>query len=117
MPVPNPPPSDDFRNVSVLARGPVLAAIQARAAERDLPLGRAALTLIEEAITATPATPALVNLETVSTDDLIDELVGRLQQLGALEAERARADAGEARAEAAESRLAQVASVIAGVKA
>lgn len=106
--MPNPPASDDFRNVSVLARGELLRAIQARAADRNLALGRAAASLIEDALAmpAAPA-PALVNLEAVSTDDIIDELVGRLQQIGEIEA-------AVARAEAAEARLAMIASALAG---
>lgn len=104
--MPNPPASDDFRNVSVLARGELLRAIQARAADRNLALGRAAASLIEDAL-AMPAAPALVNLEAVSTDDIIDELVGRLQQIGEIEA-------AVARAEAAEARLAMIASALAG---
>lgn len=111
MKVGNPKPSDDFRNVSILARGDILKAIVARAGERDLSLNKAAISLIEDALngaTVTSAAPTLVNLENVATDDIIDELVGRLQQVGELDATRARADAAEAK-------LLAVASAIGGV--
>ncbi|WP_288457805.1 hypothetical protein [uncultured Sphingomonas sp.] len=106
--MPNPPASDDFRNVCIKARGELLRAIEARAAARNLPLGLAAASLIKDALEM-PAAPvrALVTLEAVSTGDIIDELVGRLQQIGEIEA-------AVARAEAAEARLAMVASALAG---
>lgn len=107
----NPKPSDDFRNISLLARGDVLRAIEARAEADGVTRGRAALSLVEDAV-ARPApapAPTLVNLEAVSTDDIIEELVGRLQQVGEVEA-------AIARAEAAEARLAIIASALAGPK-
>lgn len=63
----------------------------------------------DNGVVAGTSIPALVNLEAVSTDDIIDELVGRLQQL-------AEHDAVVARAEAAEAKLAIVAEAIGGTR-
>lgn len=98
----NPKPSNSFRNVSVLARGPILEAIMRRAEERSISLNKAATSLIEDALagTAQPsAAPAstLINLEAVSTDDLIDELVGRLSMIDELDSAIARAELAEAK--------------------
>lgn len=106
----NPKPSDSFRNISVLARGPILEAIMRRAEQRNLSLNKAATSLIEDALagatqpSVAPASP-LINLETVSTDDLIDELVGRLSRIDEL-------DSAIARAEAAEAKLNAITSVL-----
>lgn len=108
--MPNPKPSDNFRNVSVLARDHILAGIRQRASDRDLSLNKAATSLIEDALAmARPAAdqhPALLNLEGVSTDDLIDELVGRLQQVGEMDVLRARAENAERRVSAVAGALA-----------
>jgi hypothetical protein len=102
----NPKPGPDFRNVGVCARGELLEAITARAALRQCSLGAAARSLIEEAITA-PAATALVDLSSVPTADLLDEVASRLAAVvdheGAL-----------ARAEAAEARLATIMGALAG---
>lgn len=102
----------DFRNISIHARGATLAAINALAAAEGCKPPKAAILLIERAIAApAPANGgALVNLEAVSTDDLIDEIVGRLQRINDLEA-------AEARAAQAEGKLLAVAAAIGGVPA
>lgn len=113
--VANPKPSEDFRNVTVLARGPVLAAILARAAERELSLNKSATSLIEDALKPAVADDVVgATLQDVSTEELLGELRLRLA-----EAESTIAlTAAIARAESAEGQLAtlrqQMLGLIAG---
>lgn len=105
----NPTPSDDFRNVSVLARGPILHAITARADERDLSLGKAAASLIEDAL-ADRAEQTLFDLSKLPVTDLLEEIGQRLAQ----SASTSELVAMTARAETAEAKLAQVQAALAG---
>lgn len=113
--MPNPKPSDDFRNIGVLARGDLLRGITARAERDGASLAKAAAALIQEGLdAAAPASEPV--LEEVGTDDLIDEIVGRLAQVDQAAAAIARADAAEIRAERAEARVAQAIAAL-GVQA
>lgn len=110
--MPNPPPSDDFRNISVLARGPVLHAIKARAEERDLSLNKAATSLIEEALAPAVADDGIgTTLQDISTEDMLGEL--RLRLAGAASA--IELSAAIARAESAEGQLATLRQQIKGL--
>ncbi|WP_448660332.1 hypothetical protein ACPVPU_07420 [Sphingomonas sp. CJ99] len=104
----------NFCNISVHFRGDTLKAVRARAAERSITLGKAAISLIDEALsggaTAPQAPQALLNLADVSSDDLLDELVSRLSTTTTLEA-------AIARAEAAEAKLLAITSVLAPERA
>ncbi len=112
--VPNPKPSDDFRNVSILARGPLLTAILKRASERELSLNKAATSLIEDALTPSIVQPAatLHDLSTVSMSDLMDELIGRVETAPTPDL----LAAAIARAEAAEGQLAAIQQLLAIVR-
>lgn len=98
-------------NISIhVSSAATLAAIDALAAAEGCKRPKAAVLLIERALAAAPppaSGEALVNLEAVSTDNIVDELVGRLQRVGELEA-------AEARAASAEAKLLAVASAIGG---
>ncbi|WP_454278052.1 hypothetical protein [Sphingomonas sp. Marseille-Q8236] len=107
--LPNPKPSDDFRNVSILARGPLLKAIMARADERDLSLNKAAASLIEDAL-CDRAEQTLFDLSALPVSDLLEEIGARLAQ----SASTAELVAMTARAEAAEAKLAMVHAAIGG---
>ncbi|QRY97415.1 hypothetical protein JT366_09435 [Sphingomonas paucimobilis] len=107
--LPNPKPSDDFRNVSILARGPLLKAIMARADERDLSLNKAATSLIEDAL-CDRAEQTLFDLSALPVTDLLEEIGARTAQ----SASTAELIAMTARAEAAEARLAKVHAAIGG---
>lgn len=111
--VANPKPSDDFRNVSVLARGPVLHAIAARAEERDLSLSKAAISLIEEALASAEPIPviAMPAFGDLPTDALLRELARRLENT----ASQAIVAAAVARAESAEGQLAALRQQISGL--
>lgn len=102
----NPKPGPDFRNVGVCARGELLDAITARANLRQCSLGAAARSLIEEAIRP-PASIALVDLASIPTADLLDEVAARLAKV--IDNENA-----VARAEAAEARLSTIMGALAG---
>lgn len=108
----NPKPSDDFRNVSVLARGPILQAIMARADQRDLSLNKAAISLIEDALAGRTG-QSLVDLSTLPVTDLLEEIGHRLTQATS----KSELVAATARAEAAEARLAKVQAAIGGTAA
>lgn len=105
----NPKPSDDFRNVSVLARGPILQAIMARAEERDLSLNKAAISLIEDALVER-AEQVLVDLSALPVTDLLEEIGHRLTQ----SASTSELVAMTTRAETAEAKLAQVQAALGG---
>jgi hypothetical protein len=107
--VANPKPSDDFRNVSVLARGPVLKAIVDRADERDLSLSKAAISLIEDALADRPQQP-LFDLSALPVADLLEEIGHRLAQ----SASSVELAAVTARAETAEAKLAMIHATLGG---
>lgn len=96
------PATADRRAVTIPAEGAVLHAIEERAAAASIPLGRAAIELIELGTAATPAT---------SPADTVEDLLARLVDLvrpdrgKEVAAER---DAAIARAEAAEAKLARL---------
>lgn len=118
----------DHLNVSVHLRGDTLDGVQALAASENCKPSRAALTLIQRGLAAetvvsgspapvmpiaAEASPPIVNLEAASDDELIDELVGRLQRGGDVDAAEDRAAQAEARATTAETRLKAVAAALA----
>lgn len=107
--VANPKPSDDFRNISVLARGPILKAIITRAEERDLSFNKAATSLIEDAL-ADRAAATLVDLSKLPVTDLLEEIGHRLAQ----SASTSELVAMTTRAETAEAKLAQVQAALGG---
>lgn len=106
--MPNPPPSDDFRNVSILARGPLLRAIMDRASERDLSLNKAATSLIEDAL-VDPTEEATVIIEPASVEKLTTvDLLAELGRRFDAAVTPALLDAAVTRAEAAEGQLAVI---------
>lgn len=87
----NKPPSADHQTISVPASGRVLDAIRAHAAENDLPLGRAAIELLDASFDksdeqmgdradAAPAKPDGTILSVYDNDELFDELRARLDR-------------------------------------
>lgn len=95
----------ETRVISMPVTGEVLRAIETRAAERDLPLGQAARSWIEETLHAEPTpAPAEVALENLPDTVLVAELGRRLNH-GASQSDF---DAEVARADAAEAKLASL---------
>lgn len=110
--VANPKPSEDFRNIGVLARGPLLRAIAARAEELDVTLPKAAISLIEQALAPAPAAPpAAPTISDIPADALLRELARRLEA----SASPAAVAAAIARAESAEGQLAALRQQISGL--
>ncbi len=100
-----PKPSANAQTIAVPAKDGVLHAIRQRAAERALPLGQAAITLIEEGIVAAAlAAPDYVELAQASVEELLEELHHRLLQ--SVDADEL--TAAVARADEAERKLAAI---------
>lgn len=106
--------------ISLPVAGDILKAIKDRAAERDLPMGQAARSFIEEATASTPAASdpewdgtlagAATYLQNIPDTALIAEVVRRLNAgVGTDDYE-----AALARATTAETRLAQLREMLAG---
>lgn len=137
LPVPTTPAPPTAQTISVPASGAVLAAIKDRAAVSDLPLGRAAISIIQDwldpadphpAATAPPAAAqsewdgtregAVVFMENVPDAWLIEELVRRYETTVGSDDHAAvikRAETAEARAEAAEATLASLKTSLKGL--
>lgn len=109
--MPTPTPTPEAQTISVPATGAELDAIRLRAKERDLPLGRAALSLITELMDG-PVTGEFKpgSVDRMATADLLDELAHRL---GIVPAEE-RVAAAEARAASAEAKLAMMGGILSG---
>ena len=101
----------DHVNVSVHLRGAIADAVKQRAEVEQVPLTKVVLAIVTEAVSGLPhkvvVDPALVDLSSVATPDLLEELSARL-------ARAVEADAAIARADAAETKLLAVASAIGG---
>jgi len=101
----------DHVNVSVHLRGTIADAVKQRAEVEQAPLTKVVLAIVTEAVSGQPSKvvidPALVDLSSVATSDLLEEIGVRL-------ARAVDADAAIARADAAETKLLAVASAIGG---
>jgi hypothetical protein len=98
--------------VSVPAKGDVLSAIEKIAEKFDLPLGQAAIRLIEQGLERETAVAeaALSSLAGFSVAELLEELGERAERAH----DQAALDAAERRAQAAEGKLAALRELIAG---
>ncbi|MDH7971750.1 hypothetical protein QH494_06100 [Sphingomonas sp. AR_OL41] len=98
--------------ISVPAKDAVLRAIEAVAEKFDLPLGQAAIKLIEDGLERETATAeaALSTLADFGTGELLDELRERMDRSD----DQAVVDTAVAHAEAAEAKLAALRELIAG---
>jgi hypothetical protein len=109
-------PTANSRTISVPASGTVLAAIEKRAAEENLPWGRAAVSLLEDAL----AGPTLTQEAAVAIGDLaaatLDELLGEIGKRFADVVNADLVNAAVARAEAAEGQLATIQQVLANAR-
>lgn len=124
----NPKPTQDYRQISVPARGAPLIAIQKYATERDLPLGQAVLGIVEEWLAGGVVTVGsdTANVADITVEELLGELARRLNPADREELAEmvARAVAAEtrlaeanARAAAVEAKLAAVTAVLGGAPA
>lgn len=112
--VPTAKPTANSRTISVPTSGAVLAAIEQRAAEDGLPLGRAVVSLLEDVLErpmlAVEVPPA--GLDAISLSDLMGEVTTRIAQCATPDL----LAAAIVRAEAAEGRLATIQQVLAGTR-
>ncbi len=114
--MPTAKPTANSRTISVPASGAVLAAIEQRAAEENLPWGRAAVSLLEDAI----ARPTITHDDTTFSDLAVATLDDLLCEIGKRFADVVNADlvrAATTRAESAEAQLATIKNVLAGARA
>lgn len=98
----------DTHAVTVPATGPVLQAIRERAQFKDMPLGRASFSLIEDALTAREREGVPLALDQIHTDALLEE-IGRRVNAGV---PQQLLDAAIARAESVEGQLAVIRGVL-----
>ncbi len=106
--MPKPEPLPTRRAITIPAEGALLAAIEAIAKDRDLPLGRAALELAEAGMGATSADAAPVvaaPTSSISIDDLLTAVRARFDEAMAVPDQSVEIAAVTERAEAAERRL------------
>lgn len=114
--VPTAKPTPTSRTISVPASGAVLAAIERRAQEEDLPWGRAVVSLLEDAL----AGPVLTQDEAVQVGDLaaatLDEIFAEVRMRLRSAANADLVAAAVARAESAERQLATIKQVLSDVR-